>query len=240
MADELKKEQDLDNEQDLNIETDGHIEEKNQEDVVIENEDPLNINIALEDINDLTEEECDILLVKIEVAIDKCEDELEKAYDTFEFNVEALAKNKETEDELKRLNGLNKLVLKHKHAIKTKTKEGGLFGNLPVWAFVLFIVCALFTIVPINPYFPIELYLTYSEKIESTFINSIEGAYFCYFMYIGLFIIIELVLFIILLIKGLKSKEKMGTFKSYLVMFIINLIIDIPGVIIFLHAALNS
>lgn len=235
MAEGLKKEE-LDlttNHDELKVELDEDLETRDEE-IQIETNDPLNIDINPDDINDLTEEECDVVLVKLEVAIDKCEDTLNMIMDA-SFNEEEYAK---TSAEHKRLKNLERLVQKHKRSIKQKTKEGGLFGNLPVWAFVLFIVCALFTIVPVNPYFPIELYLEYSDKIGG-FINTLAGAYTFYFLYLGIFLITELVIFIILLIKGLKSKEKMATFKSYLVMFIINVLIDIPGLILFLNAALN-
>ena len=235
MAEGLKKEE-LDlttNHDELKVELDEDLETRDEE-IQIETNDPLNIDINPDDINDLTEEECDVVLVKLEVAIDKCEDTLNMIMDA-SFNEEEYAK---ASAEHKRLKNLERLVQKHKRSIKQKTKEGGLFGNLPVWAFVLFIVCALFTIVPVNPYFPIELYLEYSDKIGG-FINTLAGAYTFYFLYLGIFLITELVIFIILLIKGLKSKEKMATFKSYLVMFIINVLIDIPGLILFLNAALN-
>ena len=65
----------------------------------------------------------------------------------------------------------------------------------------------------------------------------VGGAYLAYFLYLGVFVITELVLLIILFIKGRKAKEKMQPFKSYLVLFIINILIDIPGLIIFLNAA---
>lgn len=234
MAEGLKKEElDLESgHEELEIAIDG---EGIQEETLVENDDPLDINISLDDINDLTEEECDIVLVKIEVAIDKCEDQLSLIEDN---NVTAEEYYK-AKGEYKRLRNLEKAIQKHKKSLKQNTKEGGLFGNLPVWAFVLFIVCALFTIVPVNPYFPIELYLDYSDRIGG-FINTIEGAFFWYFAYIGIFLITEIVIFVILLIKGLKSKEKMATFKSYLVLFIINVLIDIPGLIMFLNAALKN
>ena len=37
--------------------------------------------------------------------------------------------------------------------------------------------------------------------------------------------------------KGRKAKEKMQSFKAFLVLFIINVLIDIPGLIRFLNAA---
>ena len=237
MPDELKKDELNETNNDLVIEIDGE-EDINNEEVLVESDDDININIDLNDIKDLTEEECDILSVKIEVAIDEVEAKIEVLLNDVsnfsETNEEYVALNKEH----KRLKELDRLVHKHKKEVKQKTKEGGLFGNLPVWAFVLFIICALFTIIPVNPYFPIELYIDYSDLFNSPFIQSEAGAYFWYFAYLGFFVLIELVIFIILLIRGLKHREKMGTFKSYLVMFIINIIIDIPGLIIFLRAVL--
>ena len=242
MAEKLKKDElDLETNQDeLVIELDEEPKEEQDPDQY-EVDDPLNVNISLDDIKDLTEEECDILFVKIEVAVDECENKLELITDS---DINSLQENEEeylkVKEELKRLKNLNNLIHKQKKSLNKNVKEGGLFGNLPVWAFVLFIICALFTIVPINPYFPIELYIDYSEKINSSFINSIQGAFFWYFSYIGIFLIVEIIIFIILLIRGIKSKERMGTFKSYLVMFIINVIIDMPGVILFLNAALRN
>lgn len=240
MTDELKK-------ADMNISTedDGNdIEstvDSNIEEQYIEEDDALSVDIPIEDIKDLTEEECDILFVKIEVALDKVEDKMSAIMDLMlEENSDKTSEYDELKEEHKRLKNLDKLVHKQKTSIKKNTKEGGLFGNLPIWAFVLFIICALFTIVPVNPYFPLELYIAFADKVTSSFIRSINGAYFCYFMYLGVFLFIELVLFVILLIRGIKSKERMGTFKSYLVMFIANIIIDIPGLIIFLHAALKA
>ena len=237
MAEGLKKEElDLSTDkEELDIILD---DEKEDKEMIIENDDLLDINISSEDIDDLTNEECDIVLVKLEVAIDKCEDDLAvlESFEELSNSSFDLEKYKEKKNELKRLNELEKKVRSHQRNLKRGTKEGGLFGNLPVWAFILFIVCALFTIVPVNPYFPIQLYIDYSDKIGG-FINTLAGAYTFYFLYLGLFVITEIVIFVILLIKGLKSKEKMGTFKSYLVMFIINIIIDIPGLILFLRAA---
>lgn len=210
-------------------------EEENNE---IENEvtvdDYLNVNISLDDINDLTIEECDILAVKVEIAIDKCEDQMDKLIIT-----EDEKEYEKLSEEYKRLKHLDRVINKHKKSIQKGTKEGGLFGNLPIWAFVLFLVCAIFTIIPINPYFPVKIYVSIADKFGDTFSDVQTGIYLFYFMYIGLFLFIEIVLFVILLIKGLKSKEKMATFKSYLFMFIINILIDIPGVVIFLEAALR-
>lgn len=211
--------------------------EKAVEEVI--EDDYLNVFINLDDIKDLTEEECDILSVKIEVAIDNCEDEMNLLIEDIPATPEKEAKFEELKNEFKRLKELDKLVHDQKKGMKKKTKEGGLFGNLPIWAFCLFIICALFTIVPVNPYFPIELYIDYAGMVDSSFIHSEAGAYFFYFAYVGIFVLIELVIFIILLIRGLKNREKMGTFKSYLAMFIVNIIIDIPGVVLFLRAVLR-
>ena len=240
MPDELKKDElnETNDNGDLVIDVDG-AEENQDENMIIDANDDLDININIDDVKDLTAEECDILAVKIEVAIDEVEMKIEALInDVNNFNEkseEYVSLNKEH----KRLKELDKLVHHHKKEMKQKTKEGGLFGNLPVWAFVLFIICALFTIVPVNPYFPIELYIDYSDLFNSSFIHSEAGAYFWYFSYLAFFIIIELVIFVILLIRGLKHRDKMGTFKSYLVMFIINILIDIPGLIIFLRAVLK-
>lgn len=240
MPDELKKDElnETNDNGELVIEIDG--EDDNQdEDMIIESDDELDTNIYLDDIKDLTVEECDILSVKIEVAIDEVEAKIEALLNDVDNFIETSEEYVTLNKEHKRLKELDKLVHRHKKEIKQKTKEGGLFGNLPVWAFVLFIICALFTIVPVNPYFPIELYIDYADLFTSSFIHSEAGAYFWYFSYLAFFVIIESIIFVILLIKGLKHREKMGTFKSYLVMFILNIIIDIPGLIIFLRAVLK-
>ena len=238
MTDELKN-NDLNNEDEEIVSSEENLEEENKEEVAFEGEDPLNINISNEDIKDLTLEECDILIVKIEVAIDKCEDEMDKIVDDFvNYSEESTEYTKLTEEH-KRLKSLEKAIIKQKRSINKGSREGGLFGNIPVWAFILFIICAVFTIMPINPYFPIKLYIAISDKIGGAFLNSNSGIYFFYFAYIGLFLITEIIIFVILLIRGIKSKEKMATFKSYLLIFIVNVIIDIPGVVIFLRAALT-
>lgn len=238
MAEGLKKEElDLTSDHDeLVVELD----EETNEDIQEVDNDPLNVDISLEDVKDLTIEECDILAVKLEVAIDKCEEKMDQILDVGGVSEEDSADYEEIKAEHKRLKSLEKAIISQKKSIQKGTKEGGLFGNLPVWSFILFIICALFTIVPINPYFPVEIYISYADKLQDTFLGSMKGAYVFYFTYIGFFIIIEIIIFIILLIRGLKSKERMGTFKSYLVMFIVNILIDVPGVIIFLNAALKS
>ena len=230
MDPDIKKEE-------LDIETSEEktVDNTNEQEVIdnieIDQDDPINVDIPLENINDLTEEECDILFVKIEVAIDKCEMDLDEFGDVEKYEL--------AREEIKRLKNLEKLVHKQKNSLTKGVKEEGFFGNLPTWAFVLFIICALFTIVPVNPYLPVHLFSYIAEKIE--FMNSmgITGVYIWYFTYIGFFLLIEIVMFIILLIRGIKSKEKMGTFKAYLLVFIINVIIDVPGLVLFLKAALN-
>ena len=238
MTDELKKDELTNETDDITENEEGAVTEVNQENI-FEGEDPLNTNISDEDVKDLTAEECDVLIVKIEVAIDKCEDEMDKIIDDFvNYSEESIEYTNLTEEH-KRLKALEKAVMKQKKNLNKGTKEGGLFASIPVWAFILFIICAVFTIMPINPYFPIKLYIAISDKIGGAFLNSETGIYFFYFAYIGLFLITELIIFIILLIRGTKSKEKMATFKSYLLLFIVNVIIDIPGVVIFLRAALT-
>ena len=190
MTDELKKD-DLNNEnEEITENAEDAVTEVNQENT-FEDEDPLNINISDEDIKDLTAEECDVLIVKIEVAIDKCEDEMDKIIDDFvNYSEESIEYTNLTEEH-KRLKTLEKAVMKQKKNLNKGTKEGGLFASIPIWAFILFIICAVFTIMPINPYFPIKLYIAISDKIGGAFLNSETGIYFFYFAYIGLFLITD-------------------------------------------------
>lgn len=217
------------------------LDEENNEEFIeesYENEDDLNINISIEDVNSLTEEEIDIVAVKVEVAIEKYENILVEL-ENKEINFDELEENGFDNAEYTRLKKLDKAIYKHRRSLHKNVKETGLFGNMPSWSFALFIICALFTIVPVNPYLPLNIYAALYSKFTTDFMLGVGGAYVSYFVYFGIFFVTELVLFIILLIKGIKNKEKMGAFKSYLVLFIINVLIDIPGLIIFLNAALN-
>ena len=219
-------------------------EEKNElvENEIIEedfsNEDVLDIDISDEDIKSLTEVEAQIVAQKIEIAIEEYENII-MAAERAGLNEEESKALGFDEDKYFYLKELDKKIYKHMKLLRKKTKESGYFGALPTWAFVLFIICAIFTILPVNPYLPISIYSALYEGFKSSFMTGIGGIYLIYFSYLGVFFITELVLLIILLIKGRKAKEKMQSFKAYLVLFIINVIIDIPGLIIFLNAALS-
>ncbi len=202
------------------------------------NEDVLNTKISDEDISILTENEAQIVASKVEVKIEKYENILMNCENQGLSEEEVIA-NGFDEEEYFALKELEKKIYKHLKSLRKKTKEGGFFGNMPVWAFVLFIVCALFTIIPVNPYFPLEIYNMVIAKFPTEFMLNISGAYLVYFLYLGFFVILELVLLVILFIKGRKAKEKMQSFKSFLVLVIINIIIDIPGLVIFLNAAMS-
>lgn len=199
-------------------------------------ENELSIDIPLEDVSSLTESEAQILAQKVEVEIERYENILMQG-DELRLSDEELIASGFDEDEYFKLKDLEKEIFKHMKKLRKSTKEGGFFGSMPIWAFAIFIVCALFTIVPVNPYFPIEIYAMLFPNFSSDFMINISGAYLIYFIYIGLFIIVELILLMILFIKGRKAKEKMSSFKSFLVLVIINIIIDIPGLILFLNAA---
>ena len=205
------------------------------EDIDYSNEDLLSTDLTDEDIKSLTEIEAQIVAQKVEVEIEKYENILMDAEEKNLTDEEIIA-NGFNEEKYFSLKELEKKIYSHMKKMRKKTKEGGFFGSLPTWAFILFIVCALFTILPVNPYLPIMLYSSSLDQTSSKFMSGIGGAYLVYFLYIGVFLITELVLLIILFIKGKKAKEKMQSFKSYLVLFIINVIIDIPGLIIFLNA----
>lgn len=202
------------------------------------NEDVLNTKISDEDISILTENEAQIVASKVEVEIEKYENILMNG-ENQGLSEEEIIANGFDEAEYFTLKELEKKIYKHLKSLRKKTKEGGFFGNMPVWAFVLFIVCALFTIIPVNPYFPLEIYNMVIAKFPTEFMLNISGAYLVYFLYLGFFVILELVLLVILFIKGRKAKEKMQSFKSFLVLVIINIIIDIPGLVIFLNAAMS-
>lgn len=213
-------------------------EEIKIEDVDYSNEDELKTNLTDEEIKALTDVEAQIVAQKIEIAIEKFENILVEAQDKG-LSEEEIIELGFNEDEYFSLKELDKKIYKHMKLLRKKTKEGGFFGALPSWAFVLFIICAIFTIIPVNPYLPISIYSSLLDSFKSKFMLGIGGAYLIYFIYLGIFLITELVLLVILLIKGRKAKEKMQSFKAYLVLFIINVIIDIPGLIIFLNAALS-
>ena len=202
------------------------------------NEDVLNTKISDEDISILTENEAQIVASKVEVEIEKYENILMNG-ENQGLSEEEIIANGFDEAEYFALKELEKKIYKHLKSLRKKTKEGGFFGNMPVWAFALFIVCALFTIIPVNPYFPLEIYNMVIAKFPTEFMLNISGAYLVYFLYLGFFVILELVLLVILFIKGRKAKEKMQSFKSFLVLVIINIIIDIPGLVIFLNAAMS-
>ena len=76
MDPDIKKEE-LDIETSEEKTVDNINEQEVNDNIEIDQDDPINVDIPLENINDLTEEECDILFVKIEVAIDKCEMDLD-------------------------------------------------------------------------------------------------------------------------------------------------------------------
>ena len=101
MDPDIKKEE-------LDIETSEEktVDNTNEQEVIdnieIEQDDPINVDIPLENINDLTEEECAILFVKIEVAIDKCEMDLDEFGDVekYELAREEINKNYDEENDL--------------------------------------------------------------------------------------------------------------------------------------------
>lgn len=206
------------------------------EEVDYSNEDVLSTNLSDDDVNSLTIEESQIVAQKIEVEIERYENILIDGEDKNLTDEEIIA-NGFDEEKYYNLKSLEKKIYAHMKKIRKSTKEGGFFGVLPTWAFVLFIICALFTITPVNPYLPIMFYSASLNEYSSDFMLGVGGVYLAYFLYLGVFVITELVLLIILFIKGRKAKEKMQSFKSYLVLFIINILIDIPGLIIFLNAA---
>lgn len=238
MSEEEKKNQELENNVESEEEKFETEEEINSEEIVeetYENDDDLNIYISTDDVKSLTEEEIDIVAVKVEVAIEKYENILMKGTDEA-LSFEEIIELGYDDEEYKRLKKLDKEIYKQRHALHKNVKETGFFGAMPSWAFALFIICALFTIMPVNPYLPISIFGSLYPKFTSEFMLGYGGAYLFYFLYIGLFFGTELIMFVILLIKAIKNKERRGAFKSYLVLFIINIIIDIPGLIIFLNA----
>lgn len=214
----------------------------NNEDMIVtenvENDDMLNVDISDEDIQSLTEIEAQIVAQKVEIEIEKFENIIMEA-EQKGLSEEEFLKTGFDEEKYYSLKDLEKKIYLHIKKLRKKTKETGFFGALPSWAFILFIICAIFTIIPVNPYLPISIYSTLLDSFQSKFMLGIGGIYLMYFLYLGIFLITELVMLIILLIKGRKAKEKMQSFKAYLVLFIINVIIDIPGLIIFLNAALS-
>lgn len=209
-----------------------------EEKIEVENEDSLNVNISLEDVEELTENEASIVGQKIEVLIDRYEDLLLKA-ENENLKEDELIQLGFDEDEYYRLKNLDKHIYAHIHKLHKKTKENGFIASIPMWAFILFIICAIFTIVPVNPYLPITIYSNFYAAFNSEFMTGVGGAYVFYFAYIGIFFITEFVSLLILYKKGKVEKEKKAAFKSCLILFILNVIINIPSLVIFLDSAIG-
>lgn len=215
--------------------------EELQEEYTLEVEDSLNINLTLEEVEELSEEDVDILAQKIEYNIDKYEDMLVKAQNELLDDEELKALGFDN-DEYIRLKELDKALYKHKRALKKMNHEKGLFAYLPVWCAIIGIIVFVFNVYPVNPLLVEHVLIDFSEKILSSGdYDGISLIYATYFIYVGTFYLIEILSLIGLFIyaKIKKDKNKMKSFYSYLVVTLINIAIVLPGFISFLDTMNN-
>lgn len=213
--------------------------ENSEEVFEVINDDSLSTEMTEDDVLELTEDEASIVAQKIEVEIEKYEDILIKAENEFLSNEEVIALGFDQDDYL-RLKSLEKKVYAHIHRMHKQEKGKGFFSVLPWWSAVICIICALFTIVPINPYLPLLLQSGVSDSFTSDFLTGKGGVYLFYFLYIGIFFIVEFVSLLLLYLKSKKNVEKKAAFKSFLIIVIINLVLAAPGIFIFLRSAIST
>lgn len=198
----------------------------------------LSINISSDDVLDLTEEEALIVAQQIELEIERYEDILIEGEDKFltEEEIKSLGFNPE---EYSRLRALEKTVYFHIRRLRKQQKGKGFFAQLPVWAAILGLLSSLFNVVPVNPYLPILIYTGLYNSFNTNFMQEVSGMYVVYTIYTAIFFIIEIVVLLLLLKRGRKDREKMPAFKSLLIIFIFNLVVVIPAIIIFINIAMN-
>ena len=227
-------------------------QEIEDDDVILENEDYISISMPIEEISNLNEDEIRYLIEKIDITLEKYEDELMRIYegndeeDNEEENIDETEEEKlydDIEDELQnkeyiRLKELRKALYKRLKSLKKIRRESGLLGLVPLWYFIIAFFVFVFTIIPLSPFFPLKLCSLIVNKWPTLFPTADAALIITFVIYNLIFILSELIPLIIYFVKGKKSNEKKEVAKKMLIVFIINIVLMLPAVISYITSYL--
>lgn len=213
----------------LNESEETTIEISEEQDYEIENEDYLSTSISIDEINNLNEDEIRYLIEKIDVELEKYEDEIMNLYEEDESDEDAEEDSKE--NEYKRLKELKKVLYKNLRNLKKIRKETGIFGLVPFWYFIIAFFFFIFTILPLSPFFPLQLCSIIVNAWPNLFSSANQALIITFVVYNLVVVLAGLIPLLIYLKKGKKSKEKHEIFKKMLIIFIINIVLMLPSVI---------
>lgn len=214
-------------------ELDDALDYDTDQEVVIESDDGLDISMTEEDVDSLDENSALILAQKVSCQMERYEDIIITC-EELGLNEEEAIKRGFNKEEYKRLKSLEKYIYSHIRMLKKPQKNNSFLGRIPTFGIILFVISFLFTVFPVNPYFPVIVLSNMNLRSTYPDLDMKFVLLFVYFAYVAIFILPQIIYFVILLVKGIKNKEKLKIFYSYLALFIINLFVTLPGVIIFL------
>lgn len=216
----------------LNESEETTIEISEEQDYEIENEDYLSTSISIDEINNLNEDEIRYLIEKIDVELEKYEDEIMNLYEEDESDEDAEdAEEDSKENEYKRLKELKKVLYKNLRNLKKIRKETGIFGLVPFWYFIIAFFFFIFTILPLSPFFPLQLCSIIVNAWPNLFSSANQALIITFVVYNLVVVLAGLIPLLIYFKKGKKSKEKHEIFKKMLIIFIINIVLMLPSVI---------
>lgn len=198
-------------------------------------EDDLNTSLAIDEINDLSENDIMLLLQKIDIEVEQYEDIYMKGEEEG-LTIEEMNDKGFNETEYNRLLELSKALYKNLKALRKMKKDNSFFAVIPLWCIFMFVVVALLTMYPVSPFLPTKLLGVVSGIITKLFTDYRAGAIVFIVIYHVLFIIIEVVSLLFLRKKCKKTNQGFKSVKNFLILIIINVIIMIPALIILFTA----
>lgn len=197
--------------------------------------DELNTSLTIDEIQDLSEQDIELLIEKVDIEIEKYEDIYIKGEEEGK-TYEEIQKDGFDEEEYKRLKALNKALYKNKKALKKIQKEDTFFASIPMWGILLCLAIALLTIYPVSPFLPTKLCTALSEIIMKIFDDYRNGATVFFILYNILFLAIEGICLLCIYKKCKKENKGYKSVKNFAILIIVNFALMIYPIVAFLIA----
>lgn len=197
--------------------------------------DELNTSLTIDEIQDLSEQDIELLIEKVDIEIEKYEDIYIKGEEEGK-TYEEIQEDGFDEEEYKRLKALNKALYKNKKALKKIKKEDTFFASIPMWGILLCLAIALLTIYPVSPFLPTKLCTVLSEIIMKIFDDYRNGATVFFILYNILFLAIEGICLLCIYKKCKKENKGYKSVKNFAILIIVNFALMIYPIVAFLIA----
>lgn len=196
-----------------------------------EYQDDLSTAMSIDEINDLSESDIEVLMQKIDIELEEYEDIYMKG-ESLGKTYEEICEDGYNETEYNRLKELNKALYKNLKALRKMKKDNSMFSKIPVWGIIMSVVIALISTYPICPFLSTKIAVALEGLIDLIFTDYTAGCIVVICLYHALLLIIEGVSILLYYKSCKKNNEGYKGVKGFLILYCINIVLMIYPIII--------